>query len=383
MGIEQNMILKAIYYISVPLFLLFFTDNTINYYKWENSYQNLFIWLGISFLLSVVSSFLFRNQSMSVGMMTTLPYFTYMIYFVLGYKRISMETIYRLLVIMGVVSIVIFILDAITFPNVYFGTAEMDIFRGGLRVRVPGIDWIILLFYYSLYMVLERKKKWWLIFVIVSFVAIMSSLTRQIIMVTSLSGIVYYIYKSRTFLKLLLAGIVIIVSLKVLSVLPAVQSLMEMTEEQIYNNKYKTDDVRVNAWNFFTKKAQKNKITPVIGNGMYSEGNSEYGNKMALIQSQTYCYLTDVGWASFFFLFGYIGLIPLCLLFLQSFVKFFQYKEFEPFILYLLFAASTSFTSGVILYQYQILVISLCFYVTSLKPNNNYKNGRINYNSKL
>lgn len=374
MGMEQNVWLKAIYYLSVLLFLCIFRDNTPQRRVWDQTYNRWFIWLGFSFLLSVFSSFIFRSQPFGIGLMTTLPYFTYLLYFAFGYHNLTRETIHKLLISMGIISIGILGLDTITFPNIYFGTAEIDLNRGGVRVRVPGIDWIVLLFYYSLYMLLEKKGKIiWLLSVVVTFIAILASLTRQIIFISAFCGVVYYLYKSRSFFKVSLAIITIAISLRVLSNLPVIHALIDMTENQINDNRYKSDDVRVNAWSFFTVQAQKNEITPFIGNGMYSQGNSVYGNKMARTQSETYCYLTDVGWASFYFLFGYVGLIPLIILFLQSFVKFFEYKEMEPFILYLLFAAITSFTSGVILYQYQIIVVSLCFYVTSLKPVVNKK----------
>lgn len=372
-GLESNQILKAIFYISVVILILIFKER-FKIEMIDKSFDKYLIWMALSFFISIFSSAIYRDQPISIGIISTLPYFTYLLFFAFRRCRVSFHSVEFGIKIMGSVSACIMFVDLITFPEIFFGSADYDFTRGGLRIRLPGIDWIILFFFYSLYKVLSGERKYiYIVSALIMYVAIILSLTRQIIIVTTVLALGLYIFKMKSIHKFIIAVCVVFSIILFLKEIPIISSLIDITEEQIYSNRHEKDDVRVNAWNFFVDTAQANDLTKIIGNGMYSEGNSIYGNKMAKIQSDTYCYLTDVGWASFYFLFGIVGLIPLIIIFLKSYLKIFDGGISIPFVLYLIFAGVTSFTSGVILYQYQIIVIALSLYTLTIITSQNNK----------
>lgn len=329
-------------------------------------------------LFSIIMVITFQNQSGITTIIATLPFVLPYLFLIILFKlAIPKDLIIRIIIYLCISGMIIYTINYITFPSAFFNTgrSELDETRG-LRIYVPFIELDVLLFFYSINQYLYSKKKSWVLLMILTAIFIIQSVTRQIILVAFVFGILLFLQNISFIKKGLLIILLYIFYIAILPQIPIYQKMVELSETQAENNKYKDDDIRLQAWNFYTKEYQTNILTPIFGNGVPSLGNSKWGNRVEMTTYVTEggngCYTVDVGWAGFFWYFGMISTLSLLILLIKALLKY--KKENERYQSYwVAFIILTSFTSGPILFQYQILSIVIVLYLIYAPKGEIYK----------
>lgn len=367
-GLVSTRFAKSLFYASsaIALVIAIFAKG-----RFKIQYPKVAYGILLLTLFSSTFATLYHNQPYSVSLIATMPYiFGYLLFYIFTKYQVSVSVLEKMMQILTICSAVMYIANLLSFPNKVFGESmardEYDMSRGFARLGVPMIEIVITYFLYCINRWMVIRKKSYILWIAALLVLIFMSLTRQVIVMSIILGSLFIIRKANWYKKIAFILFCLFVSYFVLPNIPMVKTMLELSGEQVESNEYDKEDIRITAWNFYTTEFQTNKITPIIGNGIPSFGNSVWGNEVDAITDSQYggngCYTVDVGWAGFFWYFGIIATICLLYLFLKAIIKkkspLMQYTTYA-----LLFIAITSVTSGPILFYQQILSLSIIFYL--------------------
>lgn len=368
LGMVSPQVGKALFYIFslVGLYFAFKSKVKLNRIKYPRQTYKLLI---IGICISIAMGSLFHEQSFMVSMIATLPYlFAYLFFFILMKLQVDKALIEKTLMILVVCSLGMYLANLAVFPNKIFGVSqeEYDMSRGFARLGVPMIEIVVLFLFYSINKWLVTGRRKWLCWIGITAVLIVMSLTRQIILISFVFGLWFVQKRARMGLKVGVVLLSITLYYMVLPKIPMFKTMMELSKEQAEENKYNKEDIRITAWKFYTTGYQSNTITPYLGNGIPSIGNSVWGNKFEKTVSYVYsgngCFYVDVGWAGFFWLFGGLATYSLLSLLLLSYKKRKDIEQ-EYINYWLLFIIISSITSAPIIFANQIVGLCLVFYL--------------------
>jgi hypothetical protein len=359
---EFDMSWKLAYYFFCICFLIttiFKSKQTITYHP---EFRIPFSILFFSIVFSIIMGQLVHSQFVLVGFMSTLPYATYGIYFLLKYNKIQVNIVERFIIGFGLLSVIISVIAILTFPNSLFGSPEIDIKRGGfVRPRCVGGAWIALLFFYSIEHFIKTKKRYYLLMIFICYLGLVTSLARQVILVSSFLGIMFFLYHQKFKYQIVVLVCVLFIAVFWIPRLEFFQDMVELTKTQKEMN-LKEEDIRVQGWKYFTYEGQSNLFTHLFGNGVFSVNHSKYGSKLA----KTGFFPADESWAGYYFYFGGISTVCLLLIFKNGILK--RQSWLYP-NLYLLYTFVLSFASGPLVYPNSILVIVIALYIKSIKQD--------------
>ena len=350
-----------------------------------------FIILGI--LLSVLSAFFIHEQSLGISFMSTLPYLLgYLYFYILIKLKVPTVMVEKFFMVLSIISIIMFVSNLAVYPNVAFGNAmeEEDTSRGFIRLGVPMIEVIVTYFLLNINQWLLTRKRKHLVWITVLTLMILLSLTRQVIGVSAVLAVLFVLHNSSIYKKILVVLACIFCVYVILPQIPIVKAMMEVSEQQVQNNA-DDEDIRIKAWRFYTVEFQDNIYCQIFGNGIPSYGNSRWGNYVDKTtgfpkDGGNGCFTVDVGWAGFFWYFGFISTISLIIMFLCAIVrKKTPERQYLTYVFY--FYVITSITSGPIIYNFQVATLMLLFYVTfndrKFKLSNKKNDYDFNNNCKL
>lgn len=358
----------------IAVLFAFRKRNVGNYPKW--AYRCLMI--GI--IGASIMAMIFHAQSCVVSLVAILPYFLgYTYFFVLEKSKPSVIFLEKAFRILTICSLLIYIVNLVSFPTMIFGETkdEYDMSRGFVRIGMPMIEIVVTYFFYCInnWMIEKNKKNvFWLI---LTGSMIFMSLTRQIIALSSILGLLFIMQKASLFKKISVVVVCGFIVYVVLPQIPMVKTMIELSENQAINNQ-NDEDIRVTAWRFYTTEFQTNQLSPIFGNGVPSYGKSKWGNFVeqttALrVDGGNACFTVDVGWAGFFWYFGGIATFGLLFLIIKG-IKIHQYRDKQYLSYSLAFIGLAAIASGPILYYSQISSLSLILYMAyaSKENRNNY-----------
>lgn len=350
-----------------------------------------FIILGI--LLSVLSAFFIHEQSLDVSFMATLPYlFGYLYFYILIKLKVPTVMVEKFFKVLSIISIIMYVSNLATYPNVAFGNAmeEVDTSRGFVRLGVPMIEVIVTFFLLNINQWLLTRKRKHLVWITILALMILLTLTRQVIAVSAVLAFLFILHNSSIYKKILVILVCILCVYVILPQVPMVKAMMELSEQQVQENA-DDEDIRVKAWRFYTVEFQDNIFCQIFGNGMPSYGNSRWGNYVDKTTGSPKdggngCYAVDVGWAGFFWYFGSISTISLIIMFRCAICrKKTPERQYLTYVFY--FYMITSIASGPIIYNSLVSTLMLLFYVTFNDQKIKLSNKKIDYdfnnNSKL
>lgn len=368
MGIISQSVSKLIFYIIFlyALYIAFKSGISLKNVKYPKA-SYLLILSG--FLTALLDAQLFHNQNIVISFIAILPYlFAYLVFYILLKFDIPKHSIIKIIFIFCYISMGVYLINYFTLPNKFFGGAieDIDTSRGLARIGVFNIELIVFLLFYSITQWSLTKKRNYLYLIVLSVVYIFLSLTRQIIFLSLVLGLILYLKKQSIFQKILIVFISIIIYNWVLPKIPIYNNLVELSESQAEENNNGDENIRITAWKFYTNEYQKNELTRIFGNGVPSIGNSEWGDEFQKTVYFEYggngCFTSDVGWAGFYWnygLFATIGLI--CLLLKAIFCK--KQKNEEYLTYWCIFIFITSITSGPIIISKQIVSVMTVLYL--------------------
>ena len=277
------------------------------------------ILLFIGLLVSIVNALLFKEQDIVASLITSAGIIiAYLIYFEMRMVGFSIKDLEKLTVIFGWIYIVCVLIGFATLPFPLFGTFEFDEGHGGMRFSLPGIHWMNLMFFYYLSKYERNRKIKYLLYVFVVYLIILSSLTRQLIALSTVLGGFYFFKMISKRGKIVFTVLVVIMTLFVVPNLSFVQNLKELTEKQASENDTGREDVRVKDYRVFMFEYERNLSQYLFGCGLASYNRSKYGRELENMAETEHLIQVDAGWAGFIFYYGYIPALVLLFVMLKS-----------------------------------------------------------------
>lgn len=352
---------KFIYYaLTLSIFFVAYKDKT---FLEKGVFLKIYAVLMIGICFSTIMATLFQNQNFLITLQATLPFILgYLLFFITLKLSIPLQRIEKAMLVLGFFSMFVFATNFITAPHYVFGTEtdNLDVSRGITRVRIP-MSYIFFTFFYGINKWLTTQNWKWLYTIIISLLFIILSVTRQDIILSAVLGVLFLLKKIQWPRKIAVVLFTFLFIQFALPQIPLYNHLQQLTKEQRMNNE-EEDDIRIRAYHFYTMELQVNKLTPYLGNGVPSFGNSPWGNYIEKITNINRCFAADIGWGGFYYHFGLITTLALAFLFVIGiFVK--KKKEYEYTSYILIMIALKAFISGPILYNREIVFLMLIFYI--------------------
>lgn len=365
LGIISPQLSKFIYYVCIILGLLFLKHKAkVKNFKYPN---RAFYMIIIGFIGALLMAFSLQEQSFIVSLVAILPYFfAYLSFFVFKNSGINETEAKKIILGFLICSVVIYIVNYVTFPFMIFGTkdaTEIDDSRGVIRIGVQYLDLFVLATFYAINQWLLSKKKKWLIIMLVCIIMIVLSVTRQIIAITFILGALFFLKKSKIYQKIIFITIISLFTLYILPEIPIYKALVETTQNQIDNNENKKEDVRIRAARFYFDEYQTNDITRIFGNGIPSIGNSKWGDDFEMTTRSEGYYSSDIGWIGFYWHFGLITVIGVFILLVKG-ATIKKSPDHEYLTYYCWAIILLSIMSAPILVYKQIIDIMFVLYLT-------------------
>lgn len=369
-GLIPKQVPKLVFYL-VILLLLFTGNRKISLRSIKGFPRKSYLLILFGMIGALIMAATFQEQSFAVSAMAILPYFFgYLSFLSLVRSGVETDVIKKIILGMLCCSVIIYIVNYVSFPLMPFGDKDadsIDASRGVIRIGVLYTELFILAVFYSINQWLISKKKKWLVAIAACGLMILLSVTRQVIAITVLFGALFIMKRARVYQKILFVAFALVFAIYVLPEIPIYKALVETTQNQM-NREDNKEDPRIRASRFYLYEYQTNDLTRILGNGIPSIGNSRWGDKFETITRSEGCYSSDLGWIGFYWHFGAIASIGvLFVLFNAARLRKEPENEYLTYFFYAIILLSV--LSAPILIYKQVISIMLVLYLT-YKPDN-------------
>ena len=373
--VSEQMMKIMFYGISIIAMILAITDRRVNI-STLNFPRCDYITLMVMIVLSPVMALIFHGQSLSEGYVTVLSmFFGYAWFYFLLKFNIPTKKVLAVMMAGCLLSIPVFIMNVKTAPGAMFGEEPSEALARGVEFRIYVV--FIELFPLMLFLGIEKfkqsittkRKTIWLLVTLVSAIMIVACVIRQIIAVSFLLAFILAVWGISWRKKLLTTLVLTIAAIIIVPRISIFKSLGELSEAQSELKKAKNDgeDIRIQAWRFYTYQFQDNLGAMIFGNGIPALEKSRYGIDYKLATDASACFEGDVGWAGFFFYFGLIGTVALALFLGKTCLKCNNPRQ-RYLAAWFAFIIITGVASGPILYTYQVFNLSSVLYLAYARP---------------
>lgn len=340
---------------------------------------------------SVFMTTLFQQQPLSDTLITTTSYaLAYLSLPIMSRLSVPRRKLLKVIYICAAFGMVAYLANLLCFPRLIFGEQkeEYDMSRGFIRLGVPFILFVQFVLFHRVNNWVNGTGRHNLVWIAVASVFVFLSMTRQVIALSGALALLLAMQRSSMVKRVAVAAACLALVYVVLPAIPSVRTMIELTEDQSAQNKYKKEDIRITAWRYYTIENQTNEYSPLFGNGVPRYGHSQWGKKTERAVDPNYggnaCFQADVGWAGFYWYFGAIGTAGLALLLLTAALK--KKTRSDAYLSYVVWnVIITSVASAPILYHYQVVMVMLviCFIYAKEDSDNNPQLQQLRGHDKL
>ena len=303
----------------------------------ENRLDKYVLFLILSMIISMIMADLFWDQTFIDSFKEYKYFYIFFLYFIPNFFKIESDRLQKIIVIMFGLSVIVFLIDYITFPDPLFSYRTEER-REGMTIFFFGQGFTFLGgFYFLNKYITERKLMYLLLFGVAGGCLFLLTQSRMNLLALSLGLFLILLtsnFKKKYFIAaaLFVLGIITYTSTDILS------GIKEASQDQTKNYK---EDIRVQAHNYFLTQFQGGTPTIILGNG-FPSADSKLG--LESLRGNLLGYWTaDVGLTGIFSYFGIFGV----LIWLLLFYYVFKIKVSENSIYikaYFLALLSTAFT---------------------------------------
>jgi hypothetical protein len=238
-----------------------------------------------------------------------------------------------------------------------------------MRLFVPGRSFVYLGFFMALSRYINLKSKKWLFVLLGFFLIIVMHVIRQYILISFFIGF-FAIFKSSKMWKKLLISVFIFFSLSYLYEKSSIlQNLVLLSEGQAAESSGGEENIREISFNYFFTEFSPNLLSDIFGNGP-PQATSDYGKFYTGLNFKG-MYMSDVGYAQIYALFGALGLLIFGLLF----YKIITQKNISENLMYtkyfVVFSLLANVASGLILNTSNIVCLVFVIYILEIENRNN------------
>lgn len=348
-------------------FMLIVCFNDIINTKRNGYVSYIAIGMIISFFISVIywyaSPFYeLQAQGSEVGLLYVVVFFT------LRKWNIGINTVEHVLLALSIIYLMCWLYSLYIMPEMVFGFDRDDNYgeitnRGFYRLFIPG-NLTPFLCLYFLGKFLEKKKKICLLLTFGMFIVIILHVARQVIIWTLIAALlmIYMKYRKNLFKILLAATIGCLALYYVITEIPAVKAMVELSEDQSDNFE---DDIRVEATEYFIFDYPHNVFTSIFGNGTPARDT-----ELQIIEQRGIAkgyYQTDVGFFAMYCNYGLWGVV-FCFLLLWRVIKLNVDPKYEYLKYYIYYSYGVYLMSqGLTVHFFPVM---MAYYILEKSSNN-------------
>lgn len=315
-----DQIYKLITYSVVGVFMIL-TSKAKSPYKGFVYYSILCI--SFCQILSAFNAYIFKGQPISISLLATMQGFAYILFVPLCKSQLTIKNIEKIIKIFAVAYLICSLINHLS-PITLFGSADSGDDRGTTRFRLIGIYWLIFFLFLKINKFVLKEKPKDLLWIILSFLGILLSLTRQDILVSALLGFLLFFFKAKPVKKVIFIIITAFITIFIMPQIRIVDALIQKSfQEKEAQEQY--DNVRIVAASYFLFGYPRNTEQILFGVGIPAFGKSQYGTQYEQEQDILKLYREDVGYCGFYFNFGLIATCLLIIVFVR--VLFFKIPE--------------------------------------------------------
>lgn len=356
--------LKLAYWVLLGFLFVFSVKPLLYHPDSSLKFINPLRFLLVSMLLSTLSPMFFWGQGFSLSLRAMFPYMGFILYFFLLVTNPPARRIVQLIWLLAILYVVVYSYSLLQAPDIVFGSfkdKDVDFSRGFARLFVPGRGFLFLAFFISVNNYVCRKRQFWLWVTLGLSLIILAHLIRQYILFSFVLAGAAILSKTSLWKKAVLILLSISVGYYAYLTSPIVQSLIALTEAQLFNET-SGENIRLTAYQFFFTEFSSNTFSSILGNGV-PHYHSLYGNYYTdVVNGQKELFLSDVGYAQIFAQFGVLGMISIVFVFYNSFMVSVpnQYKYLK---LFMVFVFLSTFMSGYFLSNNNLAAIAMAMYL--------------------
>lgn len=352
----------------------FYTFPAIFTLKKNDIFYNALRFIAISYFISLLMAYIFWDQSFILTFRASYSILFIGVFFFICKCRPYISDFEKYVHLFTILYIVLYLLSLVAAPLVLFGVnaeADYDDSRGIVRVLLGGSMFLYLSFFISLNKYVYFHKQKYMVWAIIFFLFIILSVTRQVIIFTFIIGAVYF-FKGNIKLKLVAIALFIALLLWTptikISDSSILGSLIELTERQQREMQSGEEYIRITEYKYFFSDYSKNLVTCIFGNGQ-PHYESSYGKWYRSLNLYHKLWLSDVGYAMMFAIYGVFGLVLYILIYYRgAFQKVDdRYTYARLFIIYLI---CNNIGASVFMLVDTVICTSLCFYILRYKGIN-------------
>ncbi|TCO07876.1 hypothetical protein [Natronoflexus pectinivorans] len=356
-------LLKLVYWLLCSCVILLSVKKLL-YTKEQLVFANGLRILLFSIFFSMVPAFISWGQSPLLTLRATFPFLGFISYFYLLTINPSIKFLERIIWVFSFSYIFIYFLSLSLLPEVYFGSfadRRIDDMRAVFRLFIPGRGFLFLSFFFAVGRYIYNRRIIWLYLSIFLFAVILMHVIRQYILFSFVISAIALLWNLTWWRKVLIVLSAILIGGYVIENSNVIQSLVLLTETQIGTDK-PTEDIRVTAYKYFSFNFSPNAFNAFFGNGVPHEASTYGAYYTNIINADQKLYLSDVGYAQIYGLFGILGLLASLFLMIRTFFLRvdIKYLYLKLFMIYVLFA---NILSGYFLSYHNVVAISIVFFM--------------------
>ena len=299
------------YFLTLLFICVTYRNNRVN----DKFFTYSIVLLSLCQLLSAYNAFAFEGQSLGVSILATMQGFAYILFIPLSKSRINSDDIEKIVKVFAVGFLLCSLINRFS-PITLFGSADEGSDRGATRFRIVGIYWAMFYLLMKVNHYALRRQRQNLYWIIAMGMAILSSLTRQDIVVSFLMAGLLFFQNVKPIKKIIFVGCLIFLVTVVLPRFTIYNSLVEKTmEEKDAQEHANYDNIRIVAADYFLFEYPRNTQQVLFGVGVPSFGNSTYGDQFLRTQEFLKVFREDVGYCGFYYNYGLIATVLIILMF--------------------------------------------------------------------
>lgn len=313
--ISEDSVFKypSILAISLILFIAFLLSlRKVKEYKYH-PIDKLIILFILSMILSSTMAFTYWDQSFSSSLSLYRDFYIYFLYFSLILLNIPLRIIEQIIVLFFFATLLVFLLDYITFPDPLFAWRHEER-RSGITIFFYGQGFTFLGAFYLLNNYFEDKKVKNLIWFLLSCLCLFVLTQSRMNLIALVCGFFLLLYNSDFKKKFFVTVLAVLLGVGIYFSTDAFNGIRE--ESEIQAESYQ-EDVRILAHKYFITELQRGIPTIIFGNGI--PGKNSTLDKESIKGSSNGFFVSDVGITGIYSYFGLLGAITWLLLFYYIF----------------------------------------------------------------
>ncbi|MBB4080491.1 hypothetical protein GGR28_003125 [Lewinella aquimaris] len=317
-------------------------------------------------VFSIPMAYLVWGQGLSTSIFETLPYLSWIYFFLLIRLNFPIATLEKVIVGFSLAYLVLYFLQVALAPTIYFGrslwgdTFSMD--RGVIRIVFPGAGIFILGALMAINKLTSRApgRLLWIVLAVMGLLVPVMQVTRQFVLGMVLLFVYHLLRTQNILLRVATLGAA---GLLIISLLNAnITQIDGLVEAGQRDTKLGENYIRVKAGEYFLTDFSPEWPARIFGNGVSRWGEGYYGGFVESLGIHRGFFLSDVGIIAVYANFGLLALLGFALMWYRSFTVPLpsEYQYLKYYLWYLLFTSVTWFS---VYHHHYVIATAFALYI--------------------